>query len=393
MICFWIIVIPIISEGNAPMKRVFVLLLILLIPLSSCSNQKVIPAVPDTGNTQQEPEISIEIEKDPVKEAPAGPVNPLTGISDGISADHLNRRPVAIMINNLKPSLPQSGISKADIIYEMLAEGSITRFIAIYKDPSQIGRIGTVRSTRPYYLDIAQGYNAILLHFGASELAYQEIASRKANTLDGIRGSWEGSLYIRDKERIKTAGLEHSVYTSGTQIEKALSTLSYPITDDTLPPAFHFSQEPSNKDGTRAENITIDYSSYITAEFEYHDQDKKYYRCQYGKPHMDEEYSQQVNSTNVFILEMVTKNIANSSLGWIDIETTGTGHGVYISNGRSCDITWSKDDYHSPIKFFDKSNNELSVLPGNSFICVVPLAFQMQRSHKMYISLRAYTVF
>ena len=77
-------------------------------------------------------------------------INPLTGLADGISDEAMTRVPVAIMVSNSYDSLPQWGISRADIIYEMLAEGRITRFLAIFKDPSKIEKLASVRSSRPY---------------------------------------------------------------------------------------------------------------------------------------------------------------------------------------------------------------------------------------------------
>ena len=81
-------------------------------------------------------------------------MNPLTGLCDGISDQALTRRPIAVMVNNIIASLPQWGISQADIIYEMLAEGRITRFLALFQDYSKIDKLASIRSARPYYMDM-----------------------------------------------------------------------------------------------------------------------------------------------------------------------------------------------------------------------------------------------
>ena len=80
----------------------------------------------------------------------------------------VNRRPVAVMLNNLKEALPQLGQSSADIIYEVPAEGGITRMLGVYQSLDGVGTIGSIRSARPYYLELALGHDAIFLHAGAA---------------------------------------------------------------------------------------------------------------------------------------------------------------------------------------------------------------------------------
>src|SRR5699024_10139363 len=84
------------------------------------------------------------------------PLNPLTGLETESDEAVLLRKPVAIMIGNSPDALPQFGVSKADILVEMMAEGGITRLMGIWQDPSGMERIGSVRSARPYFIDMAQ---------------------------------------------------------------------------------------------------------------------------------------------------------------------------------------------------------------------------------------------
>ena len=96
-------------------------------------------------------------------------INPLTGLKS--TKDIAEKRPVAIMINNLKESLPQEGISNADIVYEILEEGGITRLMCIYNDYKDIPKIGSIRSTRDYFIDISDIHDSILVHVGGSTYA------------------------------------------------------------------------------------------------------------------------------------------------------------------------------------------------------------------------------
>ena len=179
----------------------------------------------------------------------------------------MNRRPVAIMINNIKQALPQYGIANADIIYEIVAEGGITRLVAVMQSPEKAGVIGSVRSTRSYYLDIAQGHDAILFHAGASEMAYADIARRGVDNADGTRGgAGISELYYRDKSRQQNLGYEHSLMTSGERIASYLESTSYRTEHSEgyeYPVLFEQGYTP---DGQAAEQISVKFSGYKTGD-------------------------------------------------------------------------------------------------------------------------------
>ena len=99
-------------------------------------------------------------EPDPEPEVPAG-TNPLTGLP--MEPEYEQNRPVAVMFNNLKAAQPQVGIAQADVIYEITAEGGITRMLGLYQTLEGVGTLGSIRSTRPYYLELALGHDALLV--------------------------------------------------------------------------------------------------------------------------------------------------------------------------------------------------------------------------------------
>ena len=110
------------------------------------------------------------------------------------------------------------------MIYEILAEGGITRMMAVFQDVAGAGEIGTVRSARDYYASLAYGHDAVYLHAGGSPQAYEFIKSRGVTALDCVNGPYEGTLFWRDQERRRSAGLEHSVLTSSETIQELLPT-------------------------------------------------------------------------------------------------------------------------------------------------------------------------
>ncbi|MDP4108834.1 MAG: DUF3048 domain-containing protein [Bacillota bacterium] len=348
------------------MKRLLSFSLVLLLVLSACAKTGGPPSGP--AESGAEPPLT----EPSGNTAPEGPRNPLTGLRDGISEENARRKPVAIMINNIRASLPQYGIGGADIIYEMLAEGSITRLLAIWKDPSKAARIGSIRSARPYYMEIADGYDAIYLHFGGSVPAYQKIAKHEIINLDGIENRWDGLLYYREAERRKKYAREHTVFTTGERIESALALLSNDLTVKDRGDAFDFSTEPSSKDGMPADKITVHYSKNYNPWFEYDEQSKAYLHYEYGDPHIDGETGRQLSVKNVFVLKMKTSAVKGSKLGLIEIETAGKGRGFYACEGKYIPVNWEKKDAASPIRFSLEDGAGLKVSPGNTYVCCIP---------------------
>ena len=317
---------------------------------------------------------SLSVQQTPADDfVPTGNMNPLTGLCDGISDAALSRRPVAVMISNSYDSLPQWGISQADILIEMLAEGRITRLLALFQDPSGIEALASVRSARPYFIDMAQIYGAVYLHFGGSVPAYEAIASRSSLiSIDGIRGSWEGTLFLRDPERRKTLGLEHSVYTDGEKIETALASLDEDLSLSGSPSAFRFGSEHSAQNGSPAQRVELVYSDHNRPWFEYDPSSGAYLRFQYGEAHRDAWLDRQIAVKNLLVLRMETRDVPDSSLHLVEVTTVGQGSGYYFCDGSMTEITWSKDAFDAPISFFLPDGQPLTAARGQSFLCVVP---------------------
>jgi len=375
-------------------SRLVALLMALCLTLSllaACGQEPVPPqaeTVPPTEAPTQPPtEAPTEAPTEPPTEAPTEPdpdlfvaegnVNPLTGLCDGISDEALNTRPVAVMINNMIKALPQWGISQADIIYEMLAEGRITRFLAIFQDHSKIEKLASIRSARPYYIDIAQSYGAVYIHFGGSVPAYDAIAKRKdLVSIDGIKGSWEGTVFFRDPDRRKQMGLEHSVYTTGEYLDLAMEKLTNQgkdLAQSEHPSAFKFGErwhDNSAVNGEAANKVTVTFSSSHKPWFEYNAETEKYLRFQYGDPQMDGWMDTQLAVDNVLVLRMQLTDLGGE-LKLVDIGTTGKGEGFFFTKGKHVPITWEKETYNSEIKYYTLDGEELVVSRGQTFVSVV----------------------
>ena len=172
------------------------------------------------GPSNPAPDITSNIPDDvePTPEASEEPSAPLytNGLTGEAIDEPSNLRPYAVMINNIKVAQPHCGVSKADIIYEVLVEGT-TRMMAIFSDISDAGALGSMRSIRPYFIEIARCYDAIVVHAGGSEQAYSDIATKGIDNMDGVRGAYGSSIFYRDPSRMH-AGYEHSLFTTGEKV-------------------------------------------------------------------------------------------------------------------------------------------------------------------------------
>jgi hypothetical protein len=282
------------------------------------------------------------------------------------------RRPAAVMLNNLKKALPMYGVTQADILYEALAEGGITRLVGVYQDPSQVPQIGTVRSTRAYYLDIAQGHDAVLLHAGGSPEAYTEIKARGVTNMDCL-GGYENTLYWRDQQRIKERGLEHSAFTSGARIVTAFEKLSRPDHEDSWQETLLFADDGTPAGGTSAKTLRVFFSSYKTGLFEYDAATGLYAVSEYGAPFVDGQNDAQIQVTNVLTLYAEVNQIKGDSAGRLSTKLVGGGTGSFACGGQIVPIKWSKAAYAKPFVYTLEDGTPLALGRGRSYINIVPL--------------------
>ncbi len=357
------------------MKRIikiisFVLLSVLVISLISCAKEE--PVVPqDTGHdTEAEPsgEINVELE-----DLPPENLNPLTGVEAAYEVE--GQRPIAVMLNNIYQALPQVGISKADVLFECLAEGGITRLMGVFAEYNELGVVGSVRSSRPYYLDCAQMFDAIYCHAGGSEEAYSQIASRGINNIDGVRGDPLG-VYYRDQERLKTMSLEHTMMTTGQGIVDTIAYCNYRTElRDGFEYPFEFANMGSSADMGENESLHIylPISNVQTVDYIYDSEAKEYLRYQYnGMQHIDGETGEQLSFKNVIVLFTDVSGPYDNK-GHIKVGTTGTGTGYLASEGKYKAIKWSRESSDGNLTLADAQTGEKIVINrGKTFINFCP---------------------
>ncbi len=356
------------------MKRVISLLMsaiLLSALLSGCGDES---PVPDGGeSTASNGSAGSNVSSEAPK--PDSNLNPLTG-EYNLKDRAVGKRPVSVVVNNIKQAWPQYGLTSADLCYEMVTEGGITRILAVFADYQSMPKVGSVRSARHQFTDCSIPLDTIFVHIGGSKPGYAALEDRDVTHIDGINYF---SAFMRDEQIKKQKGQEHSNFTSGELVAKAIEKKGIK-TDGKSDPGFSFSTNGEVKGSDTAINVTVPFSGYATAYFDYDEASGKYLKSEKlgsgssKQKQIDQNNNQQIAVTNVFVLyadvhKYDDPQFVNTS-NWTDIDFSKGGSGYYISGGTKTDFTWSKSNYANPFRFTKADGTELLVNPGNSWVCI-----------------------
>lgn len=342
--------------------------------LTACGRQASPPPAPEP-----EPPAAVEPQPAPEPPVPAG-TNPLTG--EPMEPELETLRPVAVMFNNLKAAQPQIGVSGADLIYEVVAEGGITRMLGVFQSLEGVEELGSIRSTRAYYLELTLGHDALLVHAGGSPEAYRQIPAWDVDNMDGVRGGSDAEIFWRDPERRKHNGFEHSLMTSGEQIQSYLEAGHFRRElREGFSQGLTFAQDGTPAGGAAAEEIAVKFSPYKTGIFTYDPTSGQYLVSQYGKPHTDGGNGQQLAVTNLLVLETDIHLTSGDAEGRQTVRLTGTGQGTFCCGGRAIPIQWSRGDRNSPLRYTLETGAALALGQGKTYICIIdPDSGSMERT-------------
>ena len=279
-------------------------------------------------------------------------------------------RPYAVMINNNHAAWPQCGLKDAYIVYEITAEGGITRMMAIYKD-TYPEKIGSVRSARHYFIDYADENDAIFVHWGGSPQAYNRINSG-VDDLDGI--ALEGSMFFRD--RTLKRDLEHTGFVDLKKAKEYAENKGY-TRDTNKDLLLNYSIEELDlskiEESKTANEVTLKYSYYHTTSYKYDEENKIYKRYMSDKANIDLETDEQYTAKNIIVYKVGNYTINDGeNKGRQELNNIGSGSGYYITNGYSIPITWEKTSHSGQTVYKTKDGEKLVVNDGNTFIQICP---------------------
>jgi hypothetical protein len=273
-------------------------------------------------------------------------------------------RILAVVVENQEDARPQSGLDRANVVYEALAEGGITRFLALYAGEVP-EMVGPVRSARHYYVNWAHEYNAPLVHVGASPLAYEALATTKTGSLDEIRGDpgfW----------RLPARRAPHNLYTNLADAKAILEARQ-------VAPAgsfggLEFKRAAARRDGSEVAHVTIKYGSWdYTTEWRYDPYWNEYVRWMDGAPHVDAGSGEQIRATNVLALSVESWLIEHDREGRLEFAQVGKGRLVALIDGVAVEGSWAKPAIGAPTEYRDASGAPLRLNTGPTWIQIVPI--------------------
>jgi hypothetical protein len=294
-----------------------------------------------------------------LKAEPIKHFSPLTGAL--VNNDATTKRPVtAVMIENSPSARPQSGLKDAGVVYEAVAEGGITRFVALYQETSP-PLIGPVRSVRPYYVEWASAFDPAMAHIGGSSRALEMIRSGSYGA--DIDQFFNSSSYWRASDR----PAPHNVYTSGEKLAALMAAKGKTTST--------FSAMP-RKDDAKEKTLNASYihlpisSPTYNVEYDYEPASNSYIRKVGGALHADREAGQITPKSVVAIQVAMTRQLED---GYREqIATTGTGRAFVFQDGKVIEGSWTRAESNTQISFVDQSGKEISLNRGQTWITALP---------------------
>lgn len=337
------------------------------------------------GPAQQTPEESIEgtsaaeQQTEVVEEVTT--VSTLTGLP--VTEEIRNQRPLAVMLNNIEEGCPQSGTEDAAIIYEVPVEGRITRLMGIFEDYANVEKIGSIRSSRDYFVYFALEYDALYAHFGQATPYVGELLN--SDRVDNISGAVAGidkpasNSFYRSTDRKPP----HNVYVDMEGLLEDIEKFGYKTEhNDTYTEKFIFAENGTDSLYASKQNATILYPggkstdaangfSRVEARFEYNPEDQLYYRYQYGDKHIDEATGNQLAVTNV-IFQYCHGEVRDDK-DYLAFGCHGdNGYKVQVfTGGKMVEGTWKRATDETPAEYLDENGNPIQLNPGKTWICIV----------------------
>lgn len=286
--------------------------------------------------------------------------SPLTG--EKVADQAATTRPVtAVMIENSPDARPQSGLKDAEIVFEAVAEGGITRFLTLYQQ-KQPETVGPVRSLRLYNVDWLKPFDASIAHVGGSKAALDLVRGGGYRDIDQF---FNASYYRRASDR----AAPHNVYTSFSRLSELNTSKGYTSSD---PKTFDRADDEKDpvQDATQV-GLNISGPTY-NSTYAYDAATKMYARSQGGAPHLDREAGQ-ISAKVVVALRVNMQRVFED--GYREsITTTGTGEATVFQNGHANTVTWHKDSRDDQLRFTDSAGAPFKLARGTTWISAIPIS-------------------
>jgi hypothetical protein len=309
-------------------------------------------------------------DNDSSKQAEEGPKQ-LPSINGSlVDAAIAKRRPIAVMVENHIDSRPQSGLSEADVVYETLAEGGITRHMALYQagEPKQIGPI---RSVRNYFNFLANQWAAVIVHSGGSKDALQELRSNKYPAVADGDEYFNGKYFKRDNQKYAP----HNLFSSTEMLRQMLTDKKWE--DWNSGNYWNFAEVPADQIKAEATNISIPFviKSYAV-RYKFDPATNNYKRFVADQPVIDAGNKQPVSPKNILVQFADSFAVEAATEGGIDFNLDTSGPLTLFTAGKVIAGSWSYKN--GKISYLDEQGQPLVLQPGPTWIEIVPKTLKSQ---------------
>ncbi|MBO8168834.1 MAG: DUF3048 domain-containing protein [Thermoanaerobacteraceae bacterium] len=328
--------------------------------------------VPPVGINQDEEEKITDVtdgspagsEEKEKKETEEAEVSTLRCPIDGAVLEELpQHRPLAVMIGNSVDARPVVGVSEADLVYEALVEGGITRLMAVYYH-GEAGKIGSIRSARPYFVTLAQDTGAVYVHVGQSpqaEAFFKKYNIDHLNEIPITEGFW------RTKDRVPP----HNLFSSTDNLHRLAEKFDMDWTVQVAGLPLETEKPVITDDLRQSPEIIIYYpQQYSQVKYVYRKDTGDYLRYMGGKPYIDGSTNLQIRAKNIVVQYVDTKVIDGE--GRLSMKVIGSGDALVFRDGIAYEARWEKTGLHEPTKFTTVNGEEIKFAPGQTWIQLVP---------------------
>lgn len=288
----------------------------------------------------------------------SGPVLPRGGIG---------RRPWMVMIDNHPDAYPQSGMDKAAVVFEALAEYGITRYIATYADgvTPNSNQIGPVRSVRSYFAEWGMGFHPVFVHAGGSPDGLELVQG--TNQLINFEALVQPKYSFRDNKRVAP----HNLYTTSALLRQFAADKGVGGFGDGSVGYLYAAPAPLAKpQATGLNYYFLDKSS--AAGFVYSASENVYYRTLRGRVHVDRITGAQLWTNNVVVIQVNQAKRAGDDKARIDQQVIGSGGARIFKDGALINGSWVKNSAAGPLRFYDAAGNEIVFSRGSIWIAAIP---------------------
>jgi hypothetical protein len=330
------------------------------------------PAPSETGTAIPTPSASPT--QSPTPEPTATPVPtpslvaaPLTGrpVTEAKAEQHV----IAVMIDDLSPARPQSGLSSASVVWQAPAEGGIPRYMALFQE-NVPGNVGPIRSSRYYFVTWAAEWKSVYAHVGGSPQALATLqkygAGQWVYNADQFR--WGGSFW-----RIQTRYAPHNMYSDGRHLRALAARIN--ADDAPIKAAWRFAPDALPDERPKGGRITTKYL-YNTIRYDYDQETNTYLRTVSveGKER-DADTGKRIAPKNVVVMVVHFAPLGDSPhKGLLEADTIGSGTAWIATNGKTIKGTWKKTATTAPTRFYDSAGHVVTLTIGQTFIQVMQSA-------------------